>query len=88
MFAQSLLAYIWWLVILGVPLSWKKSKGGLSYTWVSYELCFKSWTLGISASRAAWFEGWLTRTIDAGLIDTAELREALGRMVYMYGALQ
>ena len=39
-------------------------------------------------SRAAWLEGWFGQTIAAWKFDTAELREALGRLVFVYGALQ
>ena len=48
----------------------------------------RSWTLGVSASRAEWLQCWLTRTLDARRVITTELREALGRMVFVYSALQ
>ena len=43
--------------------------------------------LGISASRAAWVDKWLSSTLEAKRVDTGELREALGRLVFVYGAL-
>ena len=87
-FASSLMAFVWWLVLFRVPLSWKKSQGGLVYSWVGFELSLRGWPLGISAPRAAWVDGWFTKTLAAGRANTSELREALGRMVYVYGALQ
>ena len=83
-----MLAFAWWLVLFRVPLSWNKSQGGLVYSWVGFELSLRDWPLGISASRAAWVDGWFTKTLAAGRVNTSELREALGRMVYVYGALQ
>ena len=74
-------------MVLGATLSWKKSRGGFQYAWVGYEISLREWTLGISESRAAWIEGWLTKTLGARRVDTGELREALGRMVYVNGAL-
>ena len=68
-------------------MSWKKSKGGYRHTWVGYEVCLWDWTLGISEARAAWVHGWLSKTLEAMSVDTNELREALGRMVFVYGAL-
>ena len=56
-FARSLLAFVWWLVLFRVPLGWKKSQGGLAYSWVGFELSLREWPLGISASRAAWVDG-------------------------------
>ena len=86
-FARSILAFVWWLVVLGVPLSWKKSRGGQTVAWVGYELCLKEWTLGISAHRAAWVQKWLSKVLEERRVNTGELREALGRMVFVYGAL-
>ena len=86
-FMMSILAFVLWLDVLGVPLSWKKSRGGLTYTWVGYEKSLREWTLGISEQRAAWVDRWLTKVLDARRVHTGELREALGRMVYVYGAL-
>ena len=45
------------------------------------------WPLGISAWRAAWAIAWMTNTIQARKVNTAELREALGRRVFVYGTL-
>ena len=42
----------------------------------------------MSASRADWAKGWTTKVLEAGTLDTAELQEALGRLVFVYGALQ
>ena len=58
-FARALLAFIWWLVLFGFPLSWHKSRGGLVYAWVGLEKNLREWSLGISASRAAWVDTWL-----------------------------
>ena len=73
--------------MFGLPLSWRKSKGGLVYSWVGLEKNLREWTLGISATRAAWVDKWLSTTLAARKVDTAELREALGRLVFVYGAL-
>ena len=86
-FRHSVLAFALLLVAFGVPLSWKKSKGGFKYSWVGYEKCLRSWTLGISESRAAWLCGWFREVFAAGSVGTRELREAIGRMVFVYGAL-
>ena len=76
------------MTLFGFPLSWRKSRGGLVYTWVGLEKSLREWSLGISASRAAWVDKWLSSALEAKRIDTGELREALGRLVFVYGALR
>ena len=87
-YARAILAFVWWLRLFRIPLSWKKTKGGKSYTWVGYEKSLSTWTLGVSETRAEWLGGWLSRTIESRHVNTGELGEALGRMVFVYGALQ
>ena len=87
-FEFALLAFAWMLVCLGVPLSWKKARGGFVYNWVGLEVDLRSWSLGISSSRASWLIGWFDRILDSNRVLMRELREALGRMVFVYGALK
>ena len=35
--AKTVEGFVWWLVVMGVPLSWNKSWGGLTYAWVGYD---------------------------------------------------
>jgi hypothetical protein len=41
------------LSILGAPLSWKKTKGGIEHEWIGFWICLRSRSLGISERRAA-----------------------------------
>ena len=77
-FVSTLLMSLWCLVLLRVPLSWKKCAGGFTYSWVGLEKSLKEWSLGISARRAQWLEGWFTRVLKVGRLSMRELREALG----------
>ena len=87
-YARSLLAFVWLLVLNGFPLSWHRTRGGLVYSWVGLEMSLRGWSLGISQPRADWVDKWLSTTIEARRVNTAELGEALGRLVCVYGALQ
>jgi hypothetical protein len=40
--------------VLGVPLSMKKARGGLTFNWIGYELSTKKFSIGISEYRAMW----------------------------------
>ena len=86
-YIQSLLTSLWVLVIFGAPMSWKKCSGGFTYSWIGYEKSLSEWKLGISARRAQWLEGWFSRVLNDNRVLIRELREALGRMVFVYGAL-
>ena len=87
-FEFKLLLFAWVLVALRVPISWKKASGGLAYSWVGLEVNLREWSLGISERRAAWLLGWFDRVLADDRILMRELREALGRMVFVYGAIK
>ena len=82
---KALLCFLWFLVVWRVL---HKAKGGSTFVWVGYELSLRGWTLAISATRAEWAITWMTRTLANKRVDTTELREALGRLVFVYGALR
>ena len=47
--------------VLGVPLSWRKTSGGDTVSWVGFELLHRSYKIGLSERRSRWFQ---TRTVD------------------------
>jgi len=66
----------------------EEGQGGLVYGWVVLEINLSGWSLGISEQRAAWLVGWFDRVLAANRVLMRERREALGRMVFVYGALK
>ena len=86
-FEAAILSCIWMLVVLQVPLSWRKSRARKIYFWLGLEINRRDWMLGISERRAAWLLSWYDRVMKAGMILMRELREALGRMTFLYGTL-
>ena len=88
-FASPVMVYLLLLVILGVPLSWKKAGGGMVISWVGYEINTRAeWSLGISERRAAWLTGWYDRVLRDKMVCIREFEEALGRMGFVYGAIE
>ena len=83
----ALLTTLWVMVVFEVPVNWRKCHGGQTYVWIGYETCMKSWRLGISASRAQWLEKWFGTVLHEGKVNMRDLRGALGRMVFVYGAI-
>ena len=85
---RSLLLHLYLLVILCVPLSWKKVRGGIEAEWIGYMLDVARFELGISAKRAAWASRWLRDKSVEGTVRLGELREALGRLQFITGAIE
>ncbi len=85
-------ASIVWLVvflcILGVPLAWRKTKGGDVIDWIGYNVRLQDLSLGVSESRAAWAVGWLTRGARDKAMKVEEFTAGLGRLVFVTGALE
>ena len=50
-FRPALLGCLWLLVVLRVPLSWKKVRCGVELEWVGYSALTRELSLGIKASR-------------------------------------
>ena len=86
-FAQALLLALLTARVFGLPISWMKCSGGFIFPWVGLEINLRECKLGISEKRAQWLEGWYSATLDHGIILIRDLREALGRMSFVYGAL-
>ena len=75
------------LVLLGAPLSWKKVTGGVSGEWIGYMFCLKVGAVGISPSRAEWVRGCLRAQLATGKSYMRELRQVLGRLSFVAGAV-
>jgi hypothetical protein len=86
-FCENLISAILLLRVFRVPLSWKKIRGGQVVPWIGYEINLRECTLGISENRALWLTSWLEKRLKENRVLLRELREALGRMIFIYGAL-
>ena len=84
---ESVLMVLVFLRVMGFPLSWKKLAGGEVLKWVGYELVLRNSSLGLSASRAQWLEGWYTRLLRDKSVQMQEFQEGLGRAAFVCGAL-
>ena len=85
---RGILAFLLVLVLTKVPLSWKKVKGGDRVEWIGYALDLGRFSMGISASRAAWASRWLEDKSTEGSVMLGELREGLGRLQFIAGPVE
>ena len=76
------------LVVLGVPFSWPKFRGGHEVDWVGYWLDYKNFEVGLSEARAHWIMKWLLAKLVEGMILIKEFREGLGRLGFASGAIE
>ena len=74
--------------VLGVPLSWRKTAGGDTVSWVGFELLHRSYKIGLSERRAQWFHRWTRETAESGCVHMSAFEEGLGRVMYVAAALE
>ena len=87
-YRAGLIAFFVVCSLLGVPLSWGKTSGGDTLTWVGFELFHKSYRLGVSQRRAEWICRWCKEMSTTESVNTAVFEEGLGRISDVAGALE
>ena len=86
-FEHPLLFHLFLLQVLGTPLKWSKVRGGVELEWVVYWLDYSRFMMGISEARAVWVRNWLDSKVRERRVALGELKEALGRLVFVTGPL-
>ena len=84
----DLLYFLFILVALKAPLAWHKVKGGVETEWVGYALDIGRFAIGISEARTQWALRWLEDKVRERRVRLGELREGLGRLQFVAGALE
>jgi hypothetical protein len=79
---------IYFLVALGVPWRWDKSRGGTEVEWIGYWADLWHGRLGISVRRADWLAGWMNKQASEGFTDMADFTAVLGRLCFAMGPLE
>ena len=85
---RGLLLFLLTLIVVDLPLAWKKLRGGLEAEWIGYWLDLGRFHIGVSASRAAWAVSWLTDKAAERSVPLGELREGLGRLQFLAGPVE
>ena len=85
---RGLLTFMLSIVLLRLPMSWHKVRGGQQVEWIGYILDTARFELGVSVSRAAWAVRWLTDKATERSVRLGELREGLGRLQFLAGPVE
>ena len=86
---RGLLLFLLTLVIVRLPLSWHKLKGGMQVEWIGYWVFdVGRFEMGVAASRVAWASRWLTDKANEESVRLGELREGLGRLQFLAGPVE
>ena len=85
---RGLLIFLLSILILKLPLSWKKVKGGQQIEWIGYMMDMARFEMGVSESRATWAVRWLSDKAAAKTVRLGELREGLGRLQFLAGPIE
>ena len=56
---RGLLTFLLSLVLVGIPLSWKKLRGGTKVEWIGYLLDVARFEVGVTETRALWAANWM-----------------------------
>jgi hypothetical protein len=71
---------LFWLVIIGVPVSWHKCKGGVEVDWIGYWVDYGRFEVGLSEVRTAWIAKWVREVLVKQSVLIREFGEVLGRL--------
>ena len=85
---RGLLVFLLVIVLVDLPLSWHKVRGGREVEWIGYMLDVGRFEMGVSATRAAWAVRWLTDKSTERTVRLGELREGLGRLQFRAGPIE
>ena len=83
----SILLSIVLFLALGTPLKWSKFRGGYEVDWIGLHTAYRTYSLGISASRANWLVLWMRKIRESGCVHVREFSAALGRINFAVCAL-
>jgi hypothetical protein len=75
------------LFVFGVPMKFKKFRGGYTVAWIGYEVCYRSYSLGLSAERSVWIGAWIQKAQADSRIKTLDMAAFLGRLNFAAGVL-
>ena len=87
-YREAIMVFLELCSVAGVPLSWSKTAGGDTVSWVGFELLHRTYQLGLTERRAQWFQRWTKEVADAGHVHMSAFEEGLGRVMYVAGALE
>lgn len=84
---ESVALAIFYFILLGAPFKWSKFRGGHQVDWVGLHTCYKSYSIGLSASRAAWVISWIEDVLKVGKVNVRDAAGATGRINFAALAL-
>ena len=86
-FERSIAIVMLLLAVLDVPLTIRKTRGGTEVGWVGYQVDVLRFRVGFAETRRAWAEAFCDRVAGGGPVAIRDVREGLGRLVFIAGPL-
>ena len=84
---EAIVLAIFIMMVLGAPLKSSKFRGGFQVDWVGLHLDNKTYSAGLSLSRAQWVCNWLRSKVHDGKVGVREMAGGLGRLNFAATAL-
>ena len=87
-FTRPLLRFILLCSLLGVPLKWEKTRGGLRSEFIGYLFLWDTLLGGLTDKRTAWLCDWARTTSKNGVVVARDCKAALGRFSFSAALLR
>jgi hypothetical protein len=84
---RSILLAITIFLALGVPIKWKKFRGGYSVSWIGLAVDYRQYMMGITEERAAWLCKWISTALAEGMVHVRDFAGVVGRLNFVVAAL-
>ena len=87
-YREAIISFCTLCSLVGAPLSWTKTAGGDTISWVGFEILNRTYKLGISERRCQWFVRWTREVAESDHVQMTNFEEGLDRVMHVVGALE
>ena len=87
-FREAIISFFTLCSLVVAPLSWPKTAGGDTISWVGFEILNRTYKLGFSERRCQWFVRWTREVAESDHVQMTNFEEGLGRVMFVVGALE
>ncbi|CAE8681799.1 unnamed protein product, partial [Polarella glacialis] len=84
---RSMVLMIFFMILFGLPFKNSKYRGGYQTEWIGLAVDYKTYSLGISAARAQWLIGWMSKALIDTKVNPRHMAGTLGRLGFTVAAL-
>ena len=84
---RAVVLAIFYMKLLGMPFKEAKFRGGYEVEWIGLFCNYKTFSMGLSPTRARWMVSWINNALEQGSLELHELERGIGRINFAVNAL-